>query len=116
VPSSLARDAIGTFAHSGAIEKPLISIAGSKDMLIPPDFHAIGYAKAVAAVGRAHLHRLYIVENATHLDTFTAFGYGLRAHLPFTWAAFDLLVRTVERGDTRSTGTMRTVTSPAQIA
>jgi pimeloyl-ACP methyl ester carboxylesterase len=115
VPSRRAREAIRAFAHSGGIERPLISLAGTKDVLITPEFHAIGYAKSVADAGRAHLHRLYLVENGTHVDTFADFGYGLQAQLPFAWAAFDELVRTVEMGDLRGVGTTKRVVSPTEI-
>jgi pimeloyl-ACP methyl ester carboxylesterase len=114
-PSPDARRAIGAFAHSGAIEKPLISIAGTRDPFVVPTFNAIDYQRAISARRRAHLHRLFLVEGGTHVDTFTAFGYGLRAQLPFAWAAYDRLVRTVEGKDTAGTGKIQTVTAPGQL-
>jgi hypothetical protein len=116
VPSERARTAIKAFAHSGAIERPLISLAGTKDVLIPPDFHAVGYAQSVADAGRARFHRLYLIENATHADSFANFGYGLQSCWPFAWAAFDQLVRTVEQNDTRGLGTTRRIAKPTQIS
>ena len=115
IPSDHARAAIKAFAHTGAIERPLISLAGTKDAFIHPDFHAVGYAQAVADAGRARLHRLYLIENATHADSFADFGYGLQSCWPFAWAAFDQLVRTVEQGDIRGLGTTRSVTKATQI-
>jgi hypothetical protein len=114
-PSPQAGDVIVAFAQTGKIERPLISVAGTKDMLIPPDFHAVAYAKAVADAGSAHLHRLYLVENGTHFDPLVAFGYGLQPQLPFAWAAFDKLVRTVEHGDAGDLGITRTVSAPNDI-
>lgn len=114
-PSEHARAAIKAFAHCGAIERPLISLAGTKDALISPDFHAVGYTQSIADAGRAHLHRLYLIENATHADSFADFGYGLQSCWPCAWAAFDQLVRTVEQDDTRGLGTTRRVTTAAQI-
>jgi len=110
-----ARRAIVAFAHSGAIEKPLISIAGTRDPFIVPHYNALGYQRAVSANRRARLHRLFLVEGGTHVDTFVAFGYGLRAQLPFAWAAYDRLVRTVESNDTAGAGNVRTVTAPEQL-
>jgi hypothetical protein len=115
VPSSLAGDNIVAFAQTGNIQRPLISLAGTKDMLIPPDFHAVGYAKSVADAGSAHFHRLYLIENGTHFDSLVGFGYGLQPQLPFAWAAFDKLVRTVEHGDVTDLGTTRTVAAPSEI-
>jgi hypothetical protein len=115
VPSDRARAAISAFAQTGAIERPLISLAGTKDAFIPPAFHAVGYMQAVADAGRARFLRLYLIENATHADSFVDFGYGLQSCLPFAWAAFDQLVRTVEHGDTRGLGTTRYVTTTTQI-
>lgn len=115
-PSPEAGDTIVAFTHTGAIERPLISLAGTKDILIPPDFHAVGYAKSVADAGRAHFHRLYLIENGTHFDSLVSFGYGLQPQLPFAWAAFDKLVRTVEHDDTSDLGATRSVSTPSDIA
>jgi pimeloyl-ACP methyl ester carboxylesterase len=115
-PSADARKAIAAFAHDGAIEKPLISIAGTRDPFVTPELNAVAYQRAISARRRGRLHRLFLVEGGTHVDTFTAFGYGLRAQLPFAWAAFDRLVRTVEANDTAGTGRVVTVSSPSQLA
>jgi pimeloyl-ACP methyl ester carboxylesterase len=115
VPSQAARDAIGAFAHTGAIGKPLVSIAGTRDAFITPSLHAVGYAQAVAAAKASALHRLFLVDGGTHVDTFAAFGYGLRAQAPFAWAAFEKLVRIVEHGETTGAGETHTVTTPAEI-
>jgi alpha-beta hydrolase superfamily lysophospholipase len=117
VPSAAARRAIAAFAHSGDIGKPLVSIAGTHDAFISPANHAVGYAQAVQRAGRAALHELFLVEGGTHVDTFTAFGYGLQAQAPFAWAAFDRLVQTVEGGGApRGGGVIRTVSQPHEIA
>lgn len=114
-PSPQARTAIAAFAHSGDIGKPLVSIAGSSDAFITPEAHAVAYAGAVRRAQRAALHALYVVAGGTHVDAFTAFGYGLQAQAPFAWAAFSKLVRTVEHGAPFATG-MHAVDAPAQIA
>ncbi len=114
-PSRFARTAIGAFAHTGAIGRPLVSIAGTHDAFTPPENHARPYAAAVKLARRANLHELYLVEGGTHVDAFVPFGYGLRAQLPFAWAAFDRLVTIVE-GRKRANGTTHTVRSPADIA
>ncbi len=113
-PSAAARTAIRAFAHTGRIEKPLVSIAGTHDVFVTPEHHALGYARAVARAQRSALHQLYLVTGGTHVDAFAAFGYGLQAQAPFAWAAFDRLVRTVEQG-ADGDGRLRTVTTPADI-
>ena len=117
VPSPGARDAIAAFAHTGAIGKPLVSIAGSHDILITPAFHATPYLDAVRAQGSAAQYWQYLVEGGTHLDTFAAFGYGLQPQLPFAWAAFEQLVAIVEDGARPpGAGTQQIVSAPDQIA
>ena len=117
VPSRRAREAIAAFAHTGAIGKPLISIAGSHDIPITPTFHATPYLEAVRAKGREAMYWQYLVSGGTHLDTFAAFGYDLQPQLPFAWAAFDQLLAIVEDGFLPpSAGTQRAVSAPAEIA
>ncbi len=117
VPSRRARETIAAFAHTGAIGKPLVSIAGSHDVLITPAFHATPYLEAVRAQGREAMYWQYLVSGGTHLDTFAAFGYGLQPQLPFAWAAFEQLVAIVEGGFLPSgAGTQRAVRVPAEIA
>ena len=115
-PSADAKRAIATFAHSGAIGRPLISIAGTRDTFITPSHNAVAYADAVRAAGRSAQHALYLVEGGTHVDTFVAFGYGLVPQAPFAWAAFAALERTVHAAaPLPGAGTTRTITAPAQI-
>jgi hypothetical protein len=117
VPSAAALSTISTFAHTGNIGKPLVSIAGSDDMFITPQNNAYPYQAAVVASGKGALHHLYIVNGGTHLDTFTVFGYtGLQPNLPFAWRAFDELVDIVEHSaSVPGAGTAVTVNQPADI-
>lgn len=116
VPSARAREAIRAFAHSGAIGKPLISIAGTADAFITPQNNAAPYLAAVQAHGRAAHYWQYLVDGGTHVDTFAPFGYGLQPQLPFAWRAFDQLVAIVEHGaNPPGAGTQRTVSKPEEI-
>jgi Tannase and feruloyl esterase len=63
------RDAIGSFGNTGDLKAPLISISGRRDYLISTAGHAEPYRDLVASCGKAALHRLEIVENASHVDT-----------------------------------------------
>jgi len=114
-PSAAARAAIADVAHTGKIGKPLISIAGTHDVFIPPEHNAAGYARAVAAAGGAARHELFLIEGGTHVDAFVEFGYGTQPQAPFAWAAFDRLVRAVEGGDSLDAGSIRTVRTPQEL-
>jgi len=115
VPSAAARRAIAGFAHSGEIGKPLVSLAGTHDAFVAPQNNAVGYARTVAAAGAAALHELFLVEGGTHVDTFALFGYGTQPQAPFAWAAFDRLVKRVERDGAGGGGAIRSVRTPQEI-
>lgn len=116
-PSAQARAAINTFAHTGKIGKPLVSIAGTADMFITPQNNATPYLAMVNASGAGSKYWQYLVTGGTHVDTFAAFpGYGLQAQLPFAWAAFKQMVAIVENGYTPpGAGTQQTVSTASQI-
>ena len=116
-PSSAAQANIASFAHTGKIyKKPLVSIAGSADMLIPPATNAIPYLNAVIANGSGSNYWQYLVNGGTHVDPFSAFGYGLQPNLQFAWAAFNQLVSIVEKGyNPPGAGTQQAVSTPSQI-
>ncbi|MDE2492029.1 MAG: tannase/feruloyl esterase family alpha/beta hydrolase [Elusimicrobia bacterium] len=63
------REAIASFANTGDLKVPLISISGRRDYLISCAGHAEPYRDLVASRGKAALHRLEIMENASHIDT-----------------------------------------------
>jgi len=117
VPSESVRTKVTTLSHSGALQRPLIGVAGSADMFVVPEHHQSGYAAAVRAAGAAQNYDGYLIEGGTHVDGYVGFGYGLQAQLPFAWAAFDRLVRIVE-GVTSwaGSGTVRRIATPAEIA
>jgi hypothetical protein len=119
VPSAGARAEIATFAHTGRIRQPLISIAGTDDMFITNANNATPYLNAVKAAGGSAQYWQFLVQGGTHVDTFAnpTWGYGLQPQLPFAWAAFNQLVAVVEHGATLAgAGTQRVVSSPSQIS
>lgn len=67
-PASV-HQALRSFANTGDLKVPLFSVAGSHDLLITCDRHAEAYAALVRARGKAGLHRLTVVEDASHIDT-----------------------------------------------
>lgn len=60
--------ALAPLALTGRLERPLVSLAGGLDLLVPAGPHARGYAKLVAAAGREGLHRLAVVARGGHVD------------------------------------------------
>jgi len=99
------------FATTGRIERPLVTVAGTMDALLPIDHHARAYARKVADAekqrhdhgrggddGRAPEYRLYEVQNGNHIETFQDLVPQLELIEPHAQRAFDLVVDRVERG------------------
>ena len=99
------------FATSGRIKRPLITVAGTMDALLPIDHHARAYARNVAASAK-HKHkddkkdkkdddkapyRLYEVQNGNHIETYQDTFPQLELIEPHAQRAFDLLVQHVEQ-------------------
>jgi len=101
---------IAAFATTGKIRRPLVTVAGTMDALLPIDHHARAYARKVAAASkhgrddddddgddRRAVYRLYEVQNGNHIETYkNTFGQ-LEFIQPHAQRAFDLLVQQVER-------------------
>jgi hypothetical protein len=100
---------IAAFATTGRIKRPLITVAGTMDGLLPIDLHARAYARKVAAAlrrddepgGRSSEermpeYRLYEVQNGNHFEAFTTTFPRLELIQPHAHKAFDLLVANVE--------------------
>jgi len=91
---------MNAFATTGRILRPLVTLAGTMDGLLPIDHHARAYARAVDAAGRWHLpqpaYRLYEIQNGNHIETYQDTFTQLELIEPHAQAAFDLLVAHVE--------------------
>ena len=98
--SAQVRARMAEIATTGAIGKPLLSLHGTLDCLLPPAVHALPYAEAVRAAGREELHRLYLIERGNHIDNYAALipEARLQIMLPHVQRAFELLVAWVEEG------------------
>ena len=85
---------------TGKLKRPLLSLHGDLDTLLPISLHGTRYAELVAEQRRSRLHRLYVVERGQHVDSFVALypEGALRAMLPCYTDAFAALVAWVERG------------------
>jgi hypothetical protein len=96
------------FATTGSIQRPLITVAGTMDALLPIDHHARAYARKVdaARVNAGHgqaktneqgsVYRLYEVQNGNHIETYQDGFPQLELIMPHAQKAFDLLVQHVE--------------------
>jgi 3HB-oligomer hydrolase (3HBOH) len=108
---------MAAFATTGRIQRPLVTVAGTMDALLPIDHHARAYARAVAAAMKSedddHEHgfdrdrrdrdrwrkseyRLYEVQNGNHIETYQDTFPQLELIEPHAQQAFDQLVRHVE--------------------
>jgi hypothetical protein len=97
---------MAAFATTGRIHRPLITVAGTMDGLLPIDRHARAYARKVAEGQAARddddrdekpAYRLYEVQNGNHIETFKGTFPQLELIEPHAQRAFDLLVDFVEK-------------------
>lgn len=104
---------LAAFATTGRIQRPLVTVAGTMDGLLPIDHHARAYARKVEAAqhGGSHddddrgrdrdrdrdaTYRLYEVQNGNHIEAYQDLYPQLELIQPQAHAAFDLLVAHVE--------------------
>jgi hypothetical protein len=110
---------LAAFATTGRIKRPLVTVAGTMDALLPLDHHARAYARAVASAmkdedadkdhghdhgfdrdrhyrGRKVEYRLYEVQNGNHIETYQDTFPQLELIEPHAQEAFERLVRYVE--------------------
>ncbi|TMH59076.1 MAG: hypothetical protein E6H55_13395 [Betaproteobacteria bacterium] len=81
---------------TGKIGKPLVTVAGTMDALLPIRRQARAYEAAVNSNGGSALYRLYEVQNGNHIESYVNFYPQLVAIQPYAQKAFDLLVDAVE--------------------
>jgi hypothetical protein len=103
-------DQLAAFATTGRIKRPLATVAGTMDALLPIDHHARAYARNVAENARHKRkdgddrddkrapYRLYEVQNGNHIETFQDVFPPLELIEPHAQRAFDLVVEQVESG------------------
>ncbi|MER7622103.1 tannase/feruloyl esterase family alpha/beta hydrolase [Streptomyces sp. NPDC126503] len=110
-PASVHR-AVAGIALTGRIGKPLITLHGDLDSLLPVATGSDVYARMVEAGGRGGLHRYYTVRDGTHTDgLYDTYPDRLRPILPCYRSAFDALLGWVERGEAPPRD--RTIARPA---
>jgi hypothetical protein len=83
----------------GAIGKPLITLHGTYDALLPIGKDSDVYARMIHKKDRNHMFRYYRVVGANHVDPQADDKENMRALLPCVRRAIMRMVRWVEGGD-----------------
>jgi hypothetical protein len=93
------RDAVAKVANNGRIGRPLLTLHGTLDSLLPIRTDSDVYAGLVRGAHRERLHRYYTVEAGNHVDSlYDLFPDKLRPILPCYRAAFQALEAWTEGG------------------
>jgi hypothetical protein len=93
------RDAVERVSLTGRIGRPMITLHGDLDTLLPKAADSDVYARMIDKAGRGALHRYYGIEGGTHVDgLYDTYPTALRPILPCHRAAFAALTAWVENG------------------
>lgn len=85
-------DAVSSIGLTGRIGKPLITLQGTLDVLLPISTDSDVYARMVRDAGRAGMYRYYRIEDGTHVDgLFDTFPERLRPLTPCFQSSFTAL-------------------------
>jgi fermentation-respiration switch protein FrsA (DUF1100 family) len=91
------RDAVARISLTGRIGKPMLTLHGTLDSLLPIRVQSDPYVKLIKDAGRAHLHRYYVIEGGNHVDQlYDEFPDNLRPIVGCYRAAFLALENWVE--------------------
>jgi pimeloyl-ACP methyl ester carboxylesterase len=112
------RDAVQKIALTGRIGKPMITLHGTLDALLPISTNSDNYTAMIHSEGRGRLHRYYVVEGGNHVDQlYDEFPDKLRPIAPCYRAAFVALENWVEsKGNQRPPASKRIARSGADLA
>jgi hypothetical protein len=107
-----AHDAMRKVALTGDLRRPMLTLHGTLDALLPIRTDSDVYRPMVRQQGREALHRYYRVPDGTHVDgLYAEYGDRVRPLLPCARLAFTRLTRWVEDG--RRPPASATLTRPA---
>lgn len=107
------KDAVARISLTGRIGKPMITLHGTADALLPIRTDSDVYEPMVRAAGRGSMHRYYRIAAGTHVDVlYDRYPERLRPILPCFRTAFEALESWVdERTPPPATGTVPRPTS-----
>ena len=92
---------VGKISTGANIARPLITVHGTMDALLPIGRHARPFRDGVVAAGKADLHRLYEVQNGNHIERYRQSCCNftqLEFLQPHVHDAFNRLAGWIERG------------------
>ncbi len=93
------KDAVRKVSLTGDIRRPMLTLHGTLDALLPIRTDSDVYRKMVRRQGRGSLHRYYVIADGTHVDSlYDAYPTRLRPILPCQRSAFEALEAWVEDG------------------
>jgi hypothetical protein len=93
------KDALAKVALHGTIGKPMLTLHGTLDALLPIGTDSDIYSRMVAAAGKAASQRYYVIEHGNHVDgRYDLFPDRVRPILPCYRVAFDAMTSWVENG------------------
>ena len=91
------KEAVGRVSNTGRIGRPMITLHGDLDALLPVRVDSDVYRRLVERAGRAGIHRYIVVGRGNHVDgLYDRYPERLRPILPCYRAAFLALDRYVE--------------------
>ena len=93
------KDAVASVSLTGKIGKPLLTLHGDLDALLPISTDSDVYTQLIASARKGKLHRYYVVEDGNHVDDRAdVFPAEIRPILPCYREAFQRLTSWVEDG------------------
>jgi hypothetical protein len=93
------KEAVGRVSLSGRIGKPMLTLHGTLDALLPIRTDSDVYARMIRDAGRGSLHRYYVIEGGSHVDSrYDRYRDALRPILPCYRTAFTAFEAMIERG------------------
>ncbi|GAC1361022.1 MAG: tannase/feruloyl esterase family alpha/beta hydrolase [Herpetosiphon sp.] len=93
------KDAVARVSLSGNIGKPMLTLHGTLDSLLPIAVDSDVYNRMIRTAGKGELHRYYVIDAGNHVDSYyDKYPDKLRPMLPCYRVAFDALARWVESG------------------
>lgn len=93
------KDAVRSVQLTGRIGKPMLTVHGTLDTLLPPRTSSTAYTRLVDRRGLDSRHRYYVIADGNHVDgLYPTYPDRLRPLLPCARSAFVALTRWVEQG------------------
>jgi hypothetical protein len=93
------KDAVARVSLTGDIRKPMLTLHGDLDALLPIRTDSDLYTRMIRGAGRADMHRYYVVAGGNHVDDRAdLFPEQVRPILPCYRDAFEALEAWVEQG------------------